>query len=260
MYANYHTHTNRCMHATGVDEDYVKKAIAEGISVLGFSDHSPVYFENGYESSFKMKPSELSEYTASVLSLKEKYKDKIEIHLGLETEYYPRYFAPSLKFWSEYPIEYLLLGQHFVGCETDPTPDPSTRPSPDKERVRRYVNIILDAIATGKITYVAHPDLINYTGDDIDFYLSEMERLIKGVMSVGMPLEYNLLGQADRRCYPRLEFWQLAASLGAAAIIGCDAHEPHRVAAAEELREAYSRLDKLGIRLVDRIELINPFK
>ena len=75
-----------------------------------------------------------------------------------------------------------------------------------------------------------------------------------------MPLEYNLLGQVEKRCYPRLEFWQLATSLGARAIIGCDAHEPWRVAVREELREAYSRLDKLGIELVEKIELVNPFK
>lgn len=123
MYANYHTHTARCMHATGIDEDYVKRAIAEGVKVLGFSDHSPVRFDGGYVSYFKMTPEELPTYTSSILSLREKYKDKIEIHLGLEVEYYPEYFDRSLALWRDYPIQYLLLGQHFVGCETDTHPD-----------------------------------------------------------------------------------------------------------------------------------------
>ena len=30
MKTNYHTHTTRCMHATGDDEDYVLSAIAAG--------------------------------------------------------------------------------------------------------------------------------------------------------------------------------------------------------------------------------------
>lgn len=37
---NYHTHTYRCMHACGSDEDYVISAIKGGYQVLGFSDHA----------------------------------------------------------------------------------------------------------------------------------------------------------------------------------------------------------------------------
>ena len=41
MKTNYHTHTTRCMHATGDDEDYVLSAIKGGYRILGFSDHTP---------------------------------------------------------------------------------------------------------------------------------------------------------------------------------------------------------------------------
>lgn len=36
---NYHTHTKRCGHAEGEDEDYVLEALGSGITDLGFSDH-----------------------------------------------------------------------------------------------------------------------------------------------------------------------------------------------------------------------------
>ena len=35
----YHTHTYRCGHADGEDEEYVLEAIAAGVRKLGFSDH-----------------------------------------------------------------------------------------------------------------------------------------------------------------------------------------------------------------------------
>ena len=35
---NYHSHTKRCEHAIGEDEEYVKAAIANGFQVMGFSD------------------------------------------------------------------------------------------------------------------------------------------------------------------------------------------------------------------------------
>ena len=41
MKANFHTHTTRCGHASGTDEDYVRAALAQGFGVLGFSDHVP---------------------------------------------------------------------------------------------------------------------------------------------------------------------------------------------------------------------------
>ena len=247
------------MHAVGIDEDYVKRAIAEGVSVLGFSDHAPITFSDGYTSYFKMLPEELPAYVSSVLSLREKYADKIKIHLGLETEYYERFFEKSLDLWRTQPIEYIILGQHFVGDECEVVRDPSPSPSDSIERVKKYVDLVLSGVSSHRFTYIAHPDIINYTGGDIDAYLGQMERLIRAAKSLGMPLEYNLLGQRMQRCYPREEFWRLAASLGATAIIGCDAHEPWRVADKDELSVAYRFIDKIGISLADRATLVNPF-
>ena len=41
MRTNYHTHTTRCLHATGSDEEFVLSAIKGGYQELGFSDHTP---------------------------------------------------------------------------------------------------------------------------------------------------------------------------------------------------------------------------
>lgn len=38
---NYHTHTTRCMHAIGSEEEYILAAISAGYTELGFSDHTP---------------------------------------------------------------------------------------------------------------------------------------------------------------------------------------------------------------------------
>ena len=41
MKANYHTHTQRCLHAKGAEEDYVRSALQAGMDILGFTDHAP---------------------------------------------------------------------------------------------------------------------------------------------------------------------------------------------------------------------------
>lgn len=252
----YHTHTARCHHAVGEDEEYVKAAVDAGVRVLGFSDHAPMPYPGGYVSYYKMTPDELQEYCDSILRLRDKYKDKIEILLGFETEYYPDLWEQSLKLWQDYPIDYMILGQHFVHEEGT---DPSIRPSAEKERVTRYVDNIISGMNTGRITYVAHPDLINYTGDD-EFYVGEMGRLIKESIRLGMPLEYNLLGKTEGRAYPRDLFWREAARLGASAVIGCDAHAPERVAKADELALARTYLEEIGIPVMDEVELRSPLK
>ena len=44
MIANYHTHTTRCNHATGTEEEYVQSALERGLEILGFSYHTPYTF------------------------------------------------------------------------------------------------------------------------------------------------------------------------------------------------------------------------
>ena len=51
MKHNFHTHTSRCQHAVGTDEAYVEAALdARVFDVLGFADHAPFPFANGFVS------------------------------------------------------------------------------------------------------------------------------------------------------------------------------------------------------------------
>lgn len=62
MKTNYHTHTTRCMHATGSDEDYVLSAIKGSYQELGFSDHTPWKYHTDYVADMRMLPEELPGY------------------------------------------------------------------------------------------------------------------------------------------------------------------------------------------------------
>ena len=74
--------------AGGEDEEYVLKAIEAGYEVIGFSDHCAWPYED-FVSPIRMKEEKIEEYAESIKKLREKYKDRIEILIGLETEYYP---------------------------------------------------------------------------------------------------------------------------------------------------------------------------
>ena len=117
MKANYHSHTWRCNHAEGTEREMVERAIANGIQILGFSDHGPQIFPGDYYSNFRMRPEQLEDYVNQVLALREEYKDKIQIYVGLEMEYYPNLFKDVLPLLQSSGVEYMLMGQHFLGDE-----------------------------------------------------------------------------------------------------------------------------------------------
>ncbi|MBQ3763338.1 MAG: PHP domain-containing protein, partial [Clostridia bacterium] len=76
---SFHNHTWRCNHATGTEREYVENAVAHDMTMLGFSDHAPYVFENGYYSGFRMKPDQIKGYFETIGALKEEYKGKIQI-------------------------------------------------------------------------------------------------------------------------------------------------------------------------------------
>lgn len=261
MLANYHTHTARCLHASGSDEEYVQKAIAEGLKTLGFSDHAPYIYPDGYVSYYKMTPEESGEYFASIKSLAEKYRDKIDIHIGYEAEYYPALWQDTLKFWqSQNRPEYLILGQHFIREEYPlESSVHSSESGKEKNNLKIYADTVTEAIATGKFTYIAHPDVLNYYGDDLDYYREQMTRIILAAKDASLPLEINLLGLSEKRSYPTPFFWEIASKFSPDVIIGCDAHEPERVADKNEIAEALRFADKYHLNVVEEVKLINPF-
>ena len=67
MLANYHTHTKRCNHARGSERDYIEQALAAGMRVLGFSDHTPCPFPDGHNSWFRMSVENCPEYFDTTL-------------------------------------------------------------------------------------------------------------------------------------------------------------------------------------------------
>ena len=254
MIANYHTHTYRCGHAEGDVRDYVEEAVNRGLRILGFADHTPYDFYDREPQSrrIRMMPEELPGYTDSVRSLAEKYRGILEIHLGVEAEYYPRYFSCLTELLRGSGVEYMILGQHFLGNEVEGLY--CGIPTEDAGALKRYVDQSIEGLETGLFTYFAHPDLFRYTGSD-EIYAREMGRLCRAAREMETPLELNLLGIFEGRHYPDERFWQVAAREGNEVILGCDAHQPRRVTDPESEAKALRMVERLGLKLIPQVPL-----
>lgn len=94
---NFHSHTVRCQHAVGEEREYVEEAIKEGFEVIGFSDHSPYLFKNGYVSRIRMTMSQLEDYVKTIEALKKEYREDITIFLALKWNIFRGFLSRQLK-------------------------------------------------------------------------------------------------------------------------------------------------------------------
>ena len=233
---NLHTHTTRCRHAEGSDEEYIRCAIEAGIKHLGFSDHAPYIFPDGYENKYRVQMCDGQSYIDDLRALRRKYKDRIEISIGFEMEYYPDYFDKMLKIARNLGAEYLILGQHFILNE-HPDGIGAGGPTDSREHLKIYVDEVISAIKTGAFSYVAHPDVMCFTGDD-KVYEREITRLAEASRELNIPLEINLAGVRYKKFYPADKFWSIVGKIGSPVTVGYDAHKATDLLNTEQLRIA----------------------
>lgn len=257
MKTNYHTHTKRCLHAFGTEEDYVQAALKEGLSVLGFSDHAP-FPEHDF--GMRMPYSELEAYFSEVDRVAQVYAPQIRIQKSLEIEYLPQYREYYDFLMEHYHPDYLLLGEHFYF-----TPQGEVRNIYDASGTEDYIhyaNSIAAALDTGLFQIVAHPDLFTLNKFAWDSNCDTASRIIlESALSHDAILEFNANGyrrgiheypDGQRYMYPHMNFWQQVAKTSCRVLIGADAHEPYQVwdPCMEKSREV---LHTLGIAPIETL-------
>lgn len=260
MKTNYHTHTTRCQHATGSDEDYVVSAIKGGYQELGFSDHTPWKYHTDYQSDIRMRLEELPEYVASIRKLKEKYRNQISIKIGLECEYFPDYMHWLKGIIQEYELDYVIFGNHFF--HTDEKFPPFTHLSPTTDMLELYEESAIEGMESGLFSYLAHPDLFMRSYPTFDRHCKLISRHIcRTAKRLNVPLEYNISYEEGSKPnqispIPHPEFWKIAANEECTAIIGVDAHDNRRLENPFYYDQALEKLQELGIKVTDTIRFL----
>ena len=230
----FHSHTKRCGHAFGEDEEYVKAAMKAGLKAMGFSDHAmfPFMSQPRMRGDYSLLPG----YVASVRDLERKYKDEIAIRLGFESEWIGKDRSSYYEaLYRDCGFDYFILGHHMW---FDADANGWFARLPMKEALKRYVDDIIEAMQSGYFLYLAHPDVfMSWHGSDFGPMEEEAsERLIDAAVKYDIPLELNMgysrwgdlykVGDILTYLYPYLPFWDMVKERGAKVVIGVDAHDP----------------------------------
>lgn len=254
MIYNYHTHTQRCGHATGTEEEYILRAIKNGIKYMGFSDHAPNTFPDGYEATYRVPTKDALTYINELRELRDKYKDQIDIKIGFEMEYYPNHFERMLKNVIDFGAEYLICGHHFV-YEEHPNGQHSGHETNRIEDLCEFVKCVTSAIKSGVFTYIAHPDFFNFTGDG-NAYNTQMRKICDASKEYNVPLEINFLGIRENRIYPSDRFFRIVGEVGSPVTFGFDAHTVESAYDGDSIAKAKALVEKYNLNYIGKPEIV----
>src|SRR5271154_5922156 len=84
--ADYHMHTPLCRHASGPPAEYAARAVAVGLTEIGFFHHSPMRRDDFYN--LRMRLDQLDEYVGNVRRV-QKDSTGLVVKLALEVDYLP---------------------------------------------------------------------------------------------------------------------------------------------------------------------------
>jgi histidinol-phosphatase (PHP family) len=263
MNFNIHTHT-RFSDGSSDPEDYIKEAISQGFEALGFSDHSPVPFEN----KFAIREEKLDEYVNTILGLKELHSS-LRVLLALEVDHIPEITQPFDLYRKKYPLDYLIGSVHLVKNETSEKlwfidgPDIMIYDNGLKEifagdavmAVTSYYRQLQEMIVTQKPDIIGHLDKIKmynrnrFFSEEESWYVTLVEETLDLAAGSGCVIEVNTRGIYKKRSetlFPGPEVLKMIHRRNIPVTVTSDAHKPHELSLG--FVEAAKVLKELGFR------------
>lgn len=270
MNYNLHTHT-RWSDGSSEPERYVEEALKQGFEVLGFSDHSPVPFEN----SFALKEKNLPLYCRAIRDLQKKYASpssadkKIEILLGIEVDFIPGLTVPFNELRKKHQFDYTIGSVHLVrdGNSDDlwfiDGPDISIYDDgiqkvfggDGRKAVTAYYRQMQEMVAKHKPDVIGHLDKVKmynrgrYFSENDRWYQVLIDETLDLVSASGAVVEVNTRGMYKKRSdtlFPGDQVLKKVLSKNIPVMISSDAHKPEELSFLFD--EARTVLKNLGFR------------
>lgn len=198
-----------CKYCDGVGEprEYVEEAIRKGFKVIGFSSHAPIPFDNPWT----MKEENVNRYIDTIRKLKIEYMDRIDIYIGLETDYFE---GDSRDIFNRYEVDYQIGSVHFFSdyrsntyFSVDGSAEDFKRTLNEyfdgniKDLVSSYYEQLIQMIVKHQPDILGHLDVIKknngnerYFSEQEKWYVTQIHRLLDVVKNYGTIIEVNTGG------------------------------------------------------------------
>ena len=243
MYFNYHTHTLYC-DGWDTPEAFIKEAIMQKMSAIGFSGHAPLPIENDY----CISGDKIDEYKNEIRSLQKKYHVQIDIFLALEIDYIPGILDDFSILQKQLALDYIIGSIHLVkedksgalwfidGPEKNYIKGLSDIFHNDiKLAVRKYFEQEMEMIRRQKPTIIGHIDKVKmnnkgrFFSEEEPWYINLLMQTLKVASNAGCIVEVNTRGIYRKRCdslYPGITALKEIYKMEIPITISSDSHKP----------------------------------
>lgn len=252
---NFHTHSI-FSDGKSTPDDVVVEAINQGLKAIGFSDHSPVPFEN----SFAIKNDEIDNYITTIRSLREKYKNQIDVYCSMEMDFIPGIVKDFKQTKETLGLDYMIGSVHLVGNDINRLwfIDGSKMETYDeglynyfdgdiKKGVRAFFHQYNEMIKTEEFDIVGHFDKIKmhnrgrYFSEEDKWYRDYLMETLTLIKEKSLIVEINTRGIYKKRSddfYPSTWTFPLMKEMNIPVVISSDSHK------AEELSLCFDEAEK----------------
>jgi histidinol-phosphatase (PHP family) len=250
---DFHTHHDRCGHAAGNIREYIEAAIDHGLDMIGISDHSPYFFSEDDQPhpGIAMGKTQFSEYVSEVVQLKSEYKGKIDVLLGVESDFFPEHADLYRQQYHLYPFDYIIGSVHFVEGISIFKQDRWEGLS-NKEKLQTkesYYQLIEESARSEIFQILGHIDAMKGFYPSFSTIQTEtIDKTLKVITEFDLAIEVNTSGKT-KDCggwYPADEILERALYYGVKATFGSDAHTPDRV--GDDFELVRQRLKAIGYK------------
>ena len=235
MFWDQHMHCNFSGDSDALPEDMIKAGIAHGLSGICFTDH----LDYDYPEEPNIFLLDFDNYFKVLSDLKEKYADKISVHIGIELGLQTQAAGQNLAVTEKYPFDFIIGSSHVVNHMDPYYPEFFAGRDEDAaymeyfESVLENINSGVDFDVYGHIDYV-----VRYGPNKNAFFTYEkfkdiIDEILTQLISKGKGIEVNTGGFKYGLGHPNPteDIIKRYRELGGEIItMGADAHVPEYVA------------------------------
>ena len=223
-----HCHTPLCKHACGDPLEYAAVALRRGFKGITFTCHCPL--PDGLSAGVRMAPEQYDDYVAMIAATREAFAGRLDVRLGLESDYYPGVEPWLEALHARVPLSHVLGSIHYQVSDY--------RRLYYTGDVRLYQELYFEHLArsaeSGLFDTLAHPDLIKNEDPaawDFARLRPHIERALDRIAATGVAMELNTSGlqKALPEMNPSPAQLALMCQRDIPVVIGSDAHVPQRV-------------------------------
>ena len=235
MKADFHMHTGFSFDTDSIPEEMVKKAIELGLQTICITDHH----DEDYPEDITSFQLDVDAYFAEMKHLQEKYKNQINMRIGVELGLQPHLGEFYKNFVAKHPFDFVIGSMH-VFDKMDPYFGAYFKGRSDKEAYRAAFEETLETIKNihdfdvlGHIDYVVRYGMKKQEEYSYDENKDIIDEILKHLISNGKGIELNTAGfkYGLGFCHPYPEIIKRYKELGGEIItIGSDGHKPEHIA------------------------------